>query len=721
MYGLLLLVLLASETIQSPVDFDTQVMPVLTKAGCTAGACHGSAAGRGEFRLSLYGTRPTEDYDEIVRVLEGRRINRSHPDDSLLLQKPTEQLSHEGGTRLDVDGNDFQIVRRWIEEGANRIQRRRLVGFQFEAAQDVVISIGDSVTLTAVATFDDGAHESVVPWTVFRPDDPSAVEVLESGIATVRRTGRHVIVARYLDRVAAVELIVPFAGTNKLAFRLSPVANASQSVSPDSVLSPNVDFFVDRKLQRLNISAAGCATDSQLARRLYLDLCGRLPTPEEVHVFVASAAADKLEQLIDRLLASPDYIEFWTFRLANAFRVGPRSSPAYYKWIRECVANDVAYNVMVRQLLQATGDIQTNGPANFYAVSGDPRATVELVSSLFLGVRMQCANCHDHPLDVWTQDDYHGMAAVFANVKSGAVVTTGRGEVIHPVTGEAAIPRIPGQRFMTGDLDQRIELSAWITSQDNPFFRRALVNRVWNYLMGQGLVEPIDDLRSTNPATHPQLLQWLAEDFGENNHSLRLLVRTICRSNAYQRSGKVSGQAIDLGFYSFARPQVFSPAVFLDAVTDVTYGTGGTTENGNVRMSRAVSLFGLTSKVGKPNNGGASIVEPFGGCDPGRDCSLDTVATSELAIQLQFLNGELLNQLVRAPDGELMQCLASEIGPDELVQRFYQKAYSRSPNDRECVYWKQVFADVADRQQLVDVAQDFVWSLLNSKEFFTIR
>ena len=376
---------------------------------------------------------------------------------------------------------------------------------------------------------------------------------------------------------------------------------------------------------------------------------------------------------------------------------------------------------MVRQLLQATGDIQTNGPANFYAVSGDPRATVELVSSLFLGVRMQCANCHDHPLDVWTQDDYHGMAAVFANVKSGAVVTTGRGEVIHPVTGEAAIPRIPGQRFMTGDLDQRIELSAWITSQDNPFFRRALVNRVWNYLMGQGLVEPIDDLRSTNPATHPQLLQWLAEDFGENNHSLRLLVRTICRSNAYQRSGKVSGQAIDLGFYSFARPQVFSPAVFLDAVTDVTYGTGGTTENGNVRMSRAVSLFGLTSKVGKPNNGGASIVEPFGGCDPGRDCSLDTVATSELAIQLQFLNGELLNQLVRAPDGELMQCLASEIGPDELVQRFYQKAYSRSPNDRECVYWKQVFADVADRQQLVDVAQDFVWSLLNSKEFFTIR
>ena len=258
MYGLLLLVLLASETIQSPVDFDTQVMPVLTKAGCNAGACHGSAAGRGEFRLSLYGTRPTEDYDEIVRVLEGRRINRSHPDDSLLLQKPTEQLSHEGGTRLDVDGNDFQIVRRWIEEGANRIQRRRLVGFQFEAAQDVVISIGDSVTLTAVATFDDGAHESVVPWTVFRPDDPSAVEVLESGIATVRRTGRHVIVARYLDRVAAVELIVPFAGTNKLAFRLSPVANASQSVSPDSVLSPNVDFFVDRKLQRLNISAAGC-------------------------------------------------------------------------------------------------------------------------------------------------------------------------------------------------------------------------------------------------------------------------------------------------------------------------------------------------------------------------------------------------------------------------------------------------------------------------------
>ena len=389
----------------SPVDFDTQVMPILTKSGCNTGACHGAAAGRGGFFLSLYGSRPDDDYDQIVRAMEGRRIDAERPELSLILQKPTEQLSHEGGTRIELDGPDHQTLLTWLNQGARRINGRRLTEFDFKADNSNAEEGNQVVQLHALASFDDGTVEPVVPWTVFSANDPSAVEISESGQATILKAGRHVILARYLGRVAALELLAPF--------RINQQNAAVQDFTPDSV-----DAFVDRKIQQLGLQSGPPADEAQIVRRLSLDLTGRLPQPADVDSFVASSAADKTEQLIDDLLRSDHFVEFWTFRLAGALRVPANSPPVYYAWIRDCLKNEVPFDEMARQLLLAEGELQSNGPANFYPAGVQPKATAELASNIFLGIQLQCANCHDHPLDQWTQDDYHGLAAIFATVSS---------------------------------------------------------------------------------------------------------------------------------------------------------------------------------------------------------------------------------------------------------------------------------------------------------------
>ncbi|MGB4708085.1 MAG: DUF1549 domain-containing protein [Fuerstiella sp.] len=702
----------------SPVDFDTQVMPILTKSGCNTGACHGAAAGRGGFFLSLYGSRPDDDYDQIVRAMEGRRIDAERPELSLILQKPTEQLSHEGGTRIELDGPDHQTLLTWLNQGARRINGRRLTEFDFKADNSNAEEGNQVVQLHALASFDDGTVEPVVPWTVFSANDPSAVEISESGQATILKAGRHVILARYLDRVAALELLAPF--------RINQQNAAVQNFTPDSV-----DAFVDRKIQQLGLQSGPPADEAPIVRRLSLDLTGRLPQPADVDSFVASSAADKTEQLIDDLLRSDHFVEFWTFRLAGALRVPGNSPPVYYAWIRDCLKNEVPFDEMARQLLLAEGELQSNGPANFYPAGVQPKATAELASNIFLGIQLQCANCHDHPLDQWTQDDYHGLAAIFATVSRGPVVANGSGYVIHPQTGEAAIPKIPGGRFLSEDSPHREKLADWVTAADSPYFKKAIVNRTWNYLMGRGLVEPIDDLRSTNPATHPELLNWLAMDFGNHQHSLRHLIRTVCLSNAYQRScspptatnnksttkpakseteqnvfadGSNASPTELAQFYCVATAKLLNPAVFHDAVNDVC-------ESDNTPRERHVSYAAYR------NSDFART--PVGRCEIGEDCSVDQVAIKDLAVQLAFVNGELLNDPIRKDGGALTTAISSKIGTEELVNLFFRRAYSRTASARELKFWTKQFHEATSPDESKLIAEDFLWSILTSNEFLT--
>ncbi|HEY8504655.1 MAG TPA: DUF1549 domain-containing protein, partial [Gemmataceae bacterium] len=406
---LLLTTLLAAGAAAPDVDFDTDVIPVLTRAGCNAGACHGAAAGRGGFRLSLFGSDPEFDHRSIVRELEGRRVNLASPDESLLLLKPTSAVRHGGGARLDLEGEGADLLRRWIASGAARAKARRLLDLRVSPEVHVADRPGGSVPLRATARFDDGSSRDVTRWTVFTPEDPSAVAIDgRTATAQLLRRGRHVIVARYLDRVVPVQVIVPLSD-RPVDLTREPRRNF-------------IDGHILELLTKLRLPVSPPADDATFLRRVTLDLTGRLPTPEQVFAFAGDGRPDKRDRLIDRLLASEEFNDYWTYRLAGLLRIRSGAHDGtgvrtYHRWLREQVASGAPYDRIARELLTAEGDAHAVGPANFYRTTGDARQQAEFVSELFLGSRLRCANCHNHPLDRWTQDDYHGLAAVFARVE----------------------------------------------------------------------------------------------------------------------------------------------------------------------------------------------------------------------------------------------------------------------------------------------------------------
>ncbi|MFQ5733630.1 MAG: DUF1549 domain-containing protein [Planctomycetaceae bacterium] len=695
-----------------PVDFNTEIIPVLTKAGCNAGACHGAAIGRGGFKLSLYGGNPAADYVAIVRQLEGRRVNLAHPDRSLLLVKSTEYVSHEGGDRFAMDSESARRIRRWIAEGAAPGGKRRLTQFVVSPESRIVNSVGKSAALKAIATFDDGRTEDVTRFTVFTPEDPSAVKLASKGgalQATVRRRGEHVVIARFLDRVVPLRLIVPLS-TVRVDHSRSPRKNF-------------VDEFLLKKLETLRLPAAPPAGDSAFLRRATLDLTGRLPTPEEAGRFAADKRADKHKRLIDRLLKSDAFVDYQTFQYAKLLRI--RSQPqdatgarTYHRWLRKQIRAGTSLKRVAATLITATGDSHTFGPANFYRTLKGPRNQAEFVSELFMGVRLRCANCHNHPLDHWTQDDYHGFSAIFAKVKTGRVITIGtRGEVTHPVTGEAAVPRIPGERFLDAEqTDGRKAFADWLTAGNNPYFAKAIVNRLWKSLMGRGLVEPADDLRATNPATHPELLDRLAKDFETHGYKIRRTLRLIAGSAAYARGqvpgvSKTSGTsgllAADDRYYSRRIARRLEPEVLVDAVCDVT----GVPEKfgGQSLGTRAVNLFDGKTR--------SQTLDILGRCDRSASCESGGSTGGGLTAKLHWINGEFLNRKVGDKRGRLGRAIAAGKSNAQIVEAFYLRALTRKPTAKQAAYWNAQLAAAKTPAERKAVLEDFVWSLLSCREF----
>lgn len=682
------------------VDFDTQIVPVLTRYGCNSGACHGSAAGRGGFNLSLYGSDPERDHEAVVFDLEGRRVNQSRPHESLLLLKATESLNHGGGPRFDLDSEAAGLLIRWIQNGARRTGSRRLETLELRPRSVILAAPGQTAALSVLATFSDGTQQNVTRWSTMTPDDADAVAVDSDGMATVHRRGRHLVQVRYLDRVLPVELIVPLND--------QPV---NVSHGPDGNF---IDEFVDRRLTTLHIPASPECDDATFLRRVRLRLTGRLPTPDEVRGFKGDR-----RQLIDRLLASNDFSEYWTHWLATLLRIRtqPQEDAAartYHAWLRTQLDRQTPFDQLAVALLTATGDSHEVGPASFYRTSRDARTQAEFASELFMGVQLRCANCHDHPLDRWTQDDYHGLAAIFARLDLGRVISVRpRGEVIHPRTGEPAVARIPGERFLTDATDARADLAEWLTAKGNPYFDRAIVNRLWKAVMGRGLVEPVDDLRATNPGTHPELLGQLAEDFANNGRSLRHALRTICLSAAFARgSVAISGNKSDDEFYSHALRVPLSPEVLADVISDVT----GVSESYGDEPAgmRAINLFA--------GNIPSASLDILGRCSRAESCESTGSTAGDLPRALHLINGPLLNRRLKDANGRVHKSVATK-SDAELVEEFYLRALSRFPTDRERSFWQDRFARVNEdgptpRREL---AEDFVWSLLTCQEFVTSR
>ena len=681
------------------VDFDTQIIPVLTRAGCNVGSCHGAAAGRGGFHLSLLGGDAAADHEAIVYEFEGRRINLARPGQSLVLAKPTGSLSHEGGEVLEFEGPGAKLLEDWIAAGARRINARRLVRVDVQPETSVLETVGTKVPLRVTAHFDDGRADDVTAVTVFTSGDPAAVAIdPNTAVATVLRRGLHVVIARYLDRVIPIRLTLPLSDT--------PV---------DLAQEPRHNFVDDEILKTLavlRLPVSPAADDATFLRRVRLDLTGRLPNRDEIDAFLADRSADKRERLVDRLLQGDDFVDYWTYRLSVLLRIQPvpndkEGAMAFHRWVREQIQQRIPLDEVARTLVTAIGDTHVVGPANFSRTAGDARAQAELISQVFLGARLQCANCHNHPLDRWTQDDYHGLAAVFARLDRGQVVTiASRGAVTNLRTGEPAVPRIPGVRYLETEADGRPEFANWLTSKDNPLFSRALVNRLWRGMFGRGLVEPADDLRDTNPATHPDLLKRLADDFVQHHYDLRHTLRVVALSAAYGRSGVTSpANQADDRFYSHAYRRPLEPEVLADAFADVTEVSD---RYGDEPIgTRATALFDPRTP--------AESLDILGRCSRQASCEGMT-ASGGLPTKLHQLNGELINRKVTAPDGRLQSHIAAGLTDEKILTDFYLRAFSRPPTEVELNHWQKRLAS-ASKSERAEGLEDIVWGLLNCSEF----
>ena len=681
------------------VNFNTEIIPVLTKAGCNGGPCHGAAAGRGGFHLSLLGADPTADYETIVQAFEGRRINLARPESSLVLTKPTGQLDHGGDMALDEAGPGAGRILAWIRSGAPRGSQRRLVSLEVMPRRQLLVNLNVSVPLRVVAQFEDGPSEDVTDWTVFTSADPAAVEIQRDAIARIKRRGQHVVIARFLDRVLPIQFAVPFSDD-----------------AVDLSHQPRVNFVDDevlRVLSALRLPVAPPASESAFLRRVSLDLTGRLPDLAAIESFLADSSPDKRERLVETLLASEAFADYWTLRFARLLRLHslPNEKEAvqtYADWLHRGIGGGIPLDVLALQLLTSTGDSHVVGPANFGRMVADARGHAELVGQFFLGMRLGCANCHNHPLDKWTQDDYHGLAAVFARLERGRDVrVVSRGAVTNLRTNEPAVPRIPGERYMTPEGDHRAEVAEWITSAGNRYFARATVNRLWRAMFGRGLVEPTDDLRDTNPSTHPELLDRLAADFVEHGHSLRHTLRLIALSATYGRSETVvAGNAMDDRFYSHAHRRQLMPEVLADAIADVT-GVAHEFE-GEAARRRAVTIVDPLSP--------APSLDVLGRCHRAAGCDENATSGGDLPAQLHLLNGELINRKLTDDQGRLHRLIEAGRTNDEIVGEFYLRSLARSPSADELARWRDRLAadDPVERQGRLE---DFAWSLLNSRQF----
>ncbi|MDA0589841.1 MAG: DUF1553 domain-containing protein [Planctomycetota bacterium] len=693
---------LAADT-SSSIHFDTQIVPLLTRYGCNSGACHGAASGRGGFRLSLYGSNPEFDHQSLAFDLKGRRVNLAHPDESLVLLKPTESLNHGGGERFDLDSDAATLLREWVHQGARRDSSRSLKELRIRPASLTLKTTGQPVEFTATAEFSDGTSRDVTAWTVFKAEDDDAVEV-SSRTAVPTRRGRHIVTARFLDRVLASEILVPF-NEEPTGPPADPIAGASF-----------IDNLIDRRLSELHLPASPQIGDEAFQRRVSLDLTGRLPQLADVR-----AAQEKLldrNQIVERLLKSEAFVDYWTHWLTQLLRVRtqPQDQTAartFHAWIRTQIESGTPLDELARQFLTASGDTHEVGPANFYLAAGDARAQAEYTSEVLMGVRLRCANCHDHPLDRWSQDDYHGLSAIFAKVKRGRVISIGTsGEVSHPRTGEAAVPRIPGSRFLDADTDGRVALADWLTSPDNPYFARAFVNRIWKTVIGRGLVEPTDDLRATNPATHPELLTQLAADFSENKFDLRHTLRLICTSRVYGRSSSaLPGNVDDDRFLSRGIERPLSSAVLADAIADVTGIAEPFAEE--PAGTRAVALFAT--------NVSSELLDILGRCTGEGACEPGMESRPGLPTTLHLINGPFLNRRITDPNGRLRKLLAAGEPPSKIVDTFFLTALNRSPSEKEQQFLLTEFQNCRTAAESQALAEDMLWSLLTSREFITRR
>ena len=684
---------LSAVTFSSEFNFRTDILPVLSKAGCNSGACHGAATGQGGFRLSLLGYDPEEDHWNITREFSGRRVNLDAPDESLFLRKPTHQIDHEGGRKIKRDSDSYRRLLDWIKSGASYgSDTLKVARIEVDPSEQVLTDTNQQVQLTVRAVLSDGRRQNVTDLALYTSNDEGIAEVDKAGLVVTRNRGATSIMIRYSGQVAAIRIAVPFANSD-----------LSENAFPGRNF---IDAEIAAELKRLRIPPSDLSDDAEFFRRVHLDLVGRLPESNQARKFVGeSPDSDGRNAVIEKLLASEDFTDFWTLKFADLLLIsGKRGSEGaaarYHTWLREQISRNTSWDKIASALLTSEGDVKENGPANFYALASDPRDLAEYAGSIFLGTQIGCARCHAHPTDRWTQDDYYQFSACFAGVsREGDVVRTRPGEIQHPKSKRNVSPKPLGDyESLAAERDPRKLMAKTLT--DDPLFAKAAVNRVWKHLLGRGLVEPADDLRPTNPATHPALLEKLASEFRAHDFDLRWMIRTIVGSRTYQLTSRTNpANRSDDRFYSHAYLKPLSAQVLVDAIAQVA----GTPEKfkGNPEGTRAIQLIGAQTE--------SYALDVLGRCRREKTC--DTAATGGgLAQALHLINGSTISE--KLGSGVLTQ-LKSKATP-EIVDELYLRALTRRPTTEEAAFWKSTIDQAANRPEALE---DFLWTLLNSREF----
>lgn len=689
-----------------PPDFEAEIVPLLTRQGCNSGACHGAAAGRGGLHLSLFGASPDQDFSALAEQHDGRRIHRDRPERSLLLRKPAGQMNHGGGERFTADSPEAALLLNWIRNGLPRDPGYRVQQLTLSPPAAIVKDLPAQLSFSVTAVSESRGQEDVTKRAQISTTDPSAVRIIGPGTLQVLRSGQHTVLIRYLDQVESFRIRAPYVDTAPGEVRTAVPQKAAAAESP-------VDDQIGQVLQQMHLSPAPTAAPAVWLRRVTLDLCGRLPTITEQQRFLKAPDDDARRQVVDTLLQENEFVNLWTQRFARILRLHslPNDRIALQTsrdWLKDCIRQDRGFDAVMHDIVTATGDSHQNGAAGFSRMVPDARVHAELVGSAFAGIQIGCANCHDHPLDRWKQDDYHGLAAIFARLQRGQVVELAdRGFVTNVRTGDPAIPRIPGERDLTQSGDHRAAVSNWLLQAPEHLLARNLVNRVWAFLFGRGLVDPVDNLSQTNPASHPRLLQELAEGFASNGYRLKNLLRTLVLTKTYARQTALdSNSTARISFYAARQTRPLEPAVFLNCVAAVT-GVGF--DFPQHETSDPLQIIDPLTP--------APALDAIGRCQGAEICDATSGGSADsLAIVLHRLNGELINSRLRDPTGRLQTRLREQADTAQIVAEFLQLALCRPVTGSELDYWNtQLLADSAMQRQ--ELLEDFVWSLLNSRSF----
>ena len=692
----------------APISFKNETQMALTKTGCNMGACHGSPSGKGGFRLSLRAYDPVLDIMTLRSEFYGRRANIMEPAESLLLRKPLMEVAHGGGKRLMKGEAAHKVLEQWIAEGMklDSATEPDLVRIETLPAKRILRQPAARQQLVVLGHFSDGSVRDLTQLADFSSSNESVGSVSTKGLVTKNGRGESAILARYLDKMF----------TTYLTF-LEDVPGFAWNNPPENNF---VDAAVFDKLKQLQILPSDVCTDDEFLRRVTLDLTGRLPTSEEAKAFLAEPSAGKRTTLVDRLLDSDEFASFWALKWGDILRSNSKKLKTagvhkFRQWIYECIRNDMPLDEFARELLTANGSVFENPAANYWRASRDPQDATETTAQLFLGVRIQCAKCHNHPFERWTQDNYYGIAAAFARVGRKNSVDADEEVIFTQAAGEVTQPRtnkqmkvhllLKGDVDVPADEDRRVVFASWLTSPDNPFFAKSITNRIWGHLLGRGIVDPVDDFRDSNPPSNARLLEELSRQFVTNNYSQKWVIRTVCNSRTYQLSSRKNAFNKDDEIYcSHANTRLLTAEQLLDGICAVT--NVPETFPGFPVGTRACEL------ADPPTDN--YFLKVFGQPQREMACQCERSSESNLSQALQMINGPVVHNKLRADNGRIASMLKENKPEEEIITTLYLSALSRTPSAEELTAAKNHIASQPDRRQAFE---DVGWAILNSKEF----